>query len=1266
MQPTMITGAKRPLEMNDLWLPSKSQSTDVVHNRFIKRWKAELKSNEKNPSLYRTLAVVFYPIMVISVAQSVVGTLLSFAQPLVLDQLITFVNDADRPAGVGYILAAVVFVAGTVSLLVNTQGWINTIAVGYQIRSALSVAVFQKSLRLSNGARQTTSNGAISNLISSDCSRLMWMFQALPYPLTGVISISLTMYLLWQQIGPACLAGVAVILLSMPLQGFIGKATGKFQERHLSATDTRVKLIDETMTSISLLKLYAWDVLFRNRITTARAAEVKALASIGFVKALEDILGALTPLVVALVSFVAYSIIHSSDGQPLTANKIFVSFNLFSMLSGPIESIGFIFTLSAAARTSLTRIRQFLLLEELDDGAVNRLNHADADPAVKIEDGSFAWEDKAEPILKDVQLSLPRGSLTAILGRVGQGKSSLVSALLGDMYKKSGTVTIDGSVAYVSQQAWIENLTIKESILFGSEYDATRYKAVIEACSLTHDLAAMEAGDQTEIGERGINLSGGQKQRIQLARAAYNNADIYIFDDPLSAVDAHVDNHIFQNLLGSNGLLRDKTRILVTHGINHLHQCDKVIVLDSNKVSEEGTFEELMQKDGGIVRTIVEDIAKADELAAAKGDTEGTVSAVTPTEEETSDSKEDAVNVEESKNDGKPASADGSDDAKTEAGETADEDKAEQGKGAGDGKLTEKEKMARGRVSGSVYWAYVRAAGIGWVTFNLLLLVSAQATSVGSTLWLERWTSDIAAADSALRSNAFYLGIYAAIVVAASVLAYGTNMTMNTVTGLNASRKMHEDMLKSVMRAPMAWFDVTPTGRITNRFTQDIRTVDETLISSFTMFFTNLSNTLAIVAIISAATPLFLILVLPVGVAFYFLQAYYLKSSREIKRLNVTASSPIFSLAGTTIAGAAVIRSFQKQQPYFAKFSALQDVNQSGMLTMLASNKWLQVRIEFLGAVISGGAALFAVIERSNLSPGMAGLSLSYAFQVVNYLYTMMRVYGDIENSSTSLERLVEYSNLESEGSQETSFPLPPTWPDNGAIAFTDYSLRYRKATPLVLKNITFSVNAGEKIGIVGRTGAGKSSLSAALFRIVEPATGTITIDGVDITTVGLTDLRSRMTIIPQDPVLFASTVRENLDPTGKCTDEEMWAALEKAHLKTKGLDAKIQSGGENLSVGERQLFCLARAILRRSKVLVLDEATAGIDLQTDALLQATIRSEFRDVTVLTIAHRIRTILDSDRILVMDAGRVAEFDAPARLREDPGSLFAKLVESAGL
>ncbi|KAI9327343.1 multi drug resistance-associated protein MRP, partial [Zopfochytrium polystomum] len=1277
MQQIMITGAKRPLEMSDLWLPSKSQSADVVHTRFITRWRAELKSNERSPSLYRTLVAAFYPIMVISVAQSVIAILLSFAQPLVLDQLITFVNDRNRPAGIGYLLAAVVFAAGTVSLLVNVQGWISTIAVGYQVRSALSVAVFQKSLRLSNGARKMTSNGAISNLMCGQGAQSLFDVQLncfffVPRIRSSdciIISISLTMYLLWQQIGPACLAGVAVILLSMPLQGFIGKATGKYQERHLSATDRRVKLIDESMTSISLLKLYAWDVLFGNRINAARTAEVKALAAVGFVKAIEDILGGMTPLVVALVSFLAYSIIHRTDGQPLTANKIFVSFNLFSMLSEPIGCIGLIFTVSAAARTSLTRIRQFLLLEELDDCAVNRSNNSRADPAVQVVDGCFAWEDKADPVLKDVELSFPRGTLTAVLGRVGQGKSSLVSALLGDMYKASGTVAIDGSVAYVSQQPWIENLTIKDSILFGSEFDTARYKAVIEACSLCRDLAEMEAGDQTEIGERGTNLSGGQKQRIQLARAAYNNADIYILDDPLSAVDANVENEIFQNLLGPNGLLRDKTRILVTHGINHLNQCDKVVVLDANKVSEEGTFEELMQRDGSIIRGIVEDVAKADEQAARKREAE----VAAPTVEGRNDLKEDEVRIDG----GKRETSGGLDETRTEAGEAAGENRPEPLKGTASGKLTETEKLSRGQVSRSVYWAYARAAGIGWVTFNLLLLVSAQVMSIGSTIWLERWTSDIGAADSTPRSSAFYLIIYAAIVVAASVLAYGTNVTMNTVTGLNASRKIHEDMLRSVMRAPMAWFDMTPTGRITNRFTQDIRTVDETLVSSFTTFFTNLANAMAIVGIISAVTPLFLFLVVPVGVAFYFLQAYYLKSSREIQRLNMTASSPIFSLAGTTIAGAAVIRSFQKQQQYFAKYSALQDVNQSGMLSMIASNKWLQVRIEFLGTVISGGAALFAVIERSNLSPGMAGLSLSYAFLIVNYLYTIMLAYGEIENSSTSLERLVEYSSLESEGPQETTFPVPPAWPDQGAIVFTDYSLRYRQTMPLALKNISFSVNAGEKIGIVGRTGAGKSSLSAALFRIVEPATGAITVDGVDITAVGLTDLRGRMTIIPQEPILFAGTLRENLDPTGKSTDEEMWSALEKAHLKKrgepaftadegKGLDAEIRSGGENFSVGERQLFCLARAILRRRKVLVLDEATAGIDLQTDALLQATIRSEFKDVTVLTIAHRIRTVLDSDRVLVMDAGRIAEFDTPARLRADPNSAFAKLVESAGL
>ncbi|KAI9346785.1 P-loop containing nucleoside triphosphate hydrolase protein [Zopfochytrium polystomum] len=1285
MQGIMMTGAKRPLEMSDLWLPSKSQSATYVHDRFITRWRAELKARPDNPSLYRTIFTVYSPLMVMSIVQAVIATLLSFVQPLVLDQLISFVNDGDRPDGIGYLLAVVVFIASFVALVISVQVWVNNMAVGYQVRSGLSVAVFQKALRLSNGARQTTSNGAITNLIASDCVRLTWMFQSLTYPFTAPISIALTMYLLWQQIGPACLVGIAIILLTMPLQGLIGKATGRLQKRHLTATDARVKLIDETLNSIRLLKYYSWDILFRDRITATRGTEVRALKSMGFVKALDDVLGALTPLLVALMSFVAFSIIHRNDGQTLTANKIFVSFNLFSLLASPMDMIGFLFTSAASAKTSFTRLRNFLILEELEADAVQRSADGEADPAVEISNASFAWEANGEPVLKDVQLSVSRGSLTAILGRVGQGKSSLISALLGDMYKKSGSVRMAGSVAYVSQQAWIENLTVRDSILFGSEYDATRYNAVIEACSLTRDLAAMDAGDQTEIGERGINLSGGQKQRIQLARAAYSNADILIFDDPLSAVDAHVDNHIFQRLIGPNGLLKSKTRILVTHGINHLHQCDKVIVLDSNTIAEQGTFEDLMQKDCGLLRGVVESVAKGDEQAVTGGD------GATAIESSLAD-------VDEANNADQPETKKESDseDATTEDGDSLngakDDKKDEKSNVKGDGKLIQNEKISRGRVSRNVYGAYINAAGVGWVIFNLLLLVAMQVAKVGSTVWLEHWTTEIAGKDSGPHSTVFYLGIYAALIVATSILAYATNMTMYTVTGMNAARKMHKSMLKSVMRAPMAWFDVTPVGRITNRFAQDIRTVDEMVVGSFVQFFTNLGSALATLGVICSVTPLFLVLVVPVGITFYLLQNYYLKTSREMKRLNSVANSPIYSLAGTTISGAAVIRSFGKQHVYFDKFSDLQDLNQSGLCSMIASNKWLQVRIETLGAVIAAGAAVFAVVERRNLTPGMAGLSLSYAFQIVNYLYTIMRVYGDIENSSTSIERLVEYSNLESEAPENTTaLSLPESWPERGAVTFTDYSLRYRPNTPLVLKNLNISVKPGEKVGIVGRTGAGKSSLSVALFRIVEAAAGSITVDGVDIATVGLADLRSRMTIIPQDPILFASTVRENLDPTGRCTDAELWAALEKSHLKEKvielgaaattdstetegstpgggggGLDALVQSGGDNLSVGERQLLCLARAILRKSAVLVLDEATAGIDLQTDALLQATIRREFKAATVLTVAHRIRTILDSDRVLVMDAGRVAEFDTPARLREDPGSLFAKLVESSGL
>ncbi|KAJ3167480.1 hypothetical protein HK101_011774 [Irineochytrium annulatum] len=1295
-QHLMTAGAKRPLTFDDLWTPEKNQRAAPVFAKFSVTWAAQLK--KAKPSLLLASIQAFPTLLIISFVQSVIILALEFLQPFLLSNLIDFVasspstaknDDGDlllrRPAIAGYAIAFTILAAGLLSSILSVQAWMNQMAFGFLFRTSVAAAVYRKAMRLSPGGRAKTSTGQVLNHIQGDTQHVQWSVQICFLPLLAPIKVVIAMALLWQQLGPAALGGVAVIVLAIPLGGWMGKVFENLYGRKMEWSDKRINLTNELINAILGLKLNGWDKSMRERVGEIRKGELANLAKVGMFKSAEALVSAVTPLLVTLVSFA----VHAAMGRVLTPTRLFVSFNLFNLITASIQNLAQMFSTGSGALASIKRLQKFLLLEELDPAAVNHL--ATSDHAIRIASGTFRWEEASadgsktpKPVLEEINFTAARGTLTAVCGRVGQGKSSLIAAITGEMYKLKGEVELNGSVAYVAQSAWIENATLKDNILFGSEYDEKRYNAVIEACALESDLKQLEAGDMTEIGERGVNLSGGQKQRVSLARAVYADADIYLLDDCLSAVDAHVDAHIFARVIGPNGILAAKTRLLVTNGLHHLHETDQIVVLTDGTISEVGTFAGLMA-DGGAFRTLV------DEFSVTISETE-------------SSSKPD------------PNAKKDPDDATTVEPEEVEKKEEDDTKPiSGDGKLVQEEKAAVGRAAGSVYWKYLHACGYPWLVLSILLLIAAQGSSVASTVWLGAWST--AATDpnrsSSEKSSGYYLGIYGSMVAAAALLAFACSLAMRVVCGLRSAKIFHDKMLVSVLRSPMSWFESTLVGQITNRFSGDTSTVDENLVESFVSFLTYLISALSIICVVSATTPLFLILLPPIGGLYYCLQNYYLKTSREIKRLAAMSSSPVNSLANATVTGASTIRAYGRQKVYGERFRKLQDVTQSTFLMFVGTNKWLQVRLECIGALVAFGAALFIVIERDSVTSAMAGLSLGYAFQINEFLYHCLRLYGDIENSSTTLERLIEFHDLPSEAPEETDVKLPQGWPSKGAITLTNVSLRHRPTSPLVLKNLNLSIAPSEKIGIVGRTGAGKTTLSLALFRIKEiESSGTIEIDGVDAKAVGLIQLRSRMTVIPQDPVLLGGrSVRENLDPEGRHDDAALWAALEASHLKRKflaaapsaekeevkdgekdekkegtkgekkgeenggkeseddkpaGLDTEIQSGGENLSVGERQLFCLARALLRGTRILVMDEATAGVDLETDRLVQETIRREFKNATVLTVAHRIRTIMDSDRVIVLDKGEVIEVGNPRTLLEKDGSAFAALARNAGI
>ncbi|CAL1291845.1 unnamed protein product [Larinioides sclopetarius] len=1104
--------------------------------------------------------------------------------------------------------------------------------------------------------------------MSVDTQRVMDYVQMANLLWSAPLQIVIAIYLLWKQLGVATLGGLAVMILVIPLNGVITVFIRNFQVKLMKDKDKRTKLMNEIMNGIKVLKLYAWENSFIKEVMNLRCMEVASLRAQAYLNGAVTFVFSSVPFCVSLASFATYVLIDSDN--VLDANKAFVSLSLFNILRVPTALLPMIITFTAMFVVSLKRMNKYLQGDEIDLDIIKH-DPSEKDPVV-IENGTFSWTKEDAPALTNLNFRVKEGSLVAVVGQVGAGKSSLLSALLGDMVKWCGKVNVKGSVAYVPQQAWIQNATLRKNVLFTQTYDEKKYKSVLEACALAQDLEILPGGDMTEIGEKGINLSGGQKQRVSLARAVYSDADIYYLDDPLSAVDAHVGKHIFEQVIGSTGVLQKKTRILVTHRISVLPEVDTIIVLQEGKVSEMGSYKELLAKKGAFADFLIqflqeavsdtEEIMLPDELNLIQeiAATVGAPPEITRQLSKISDGGSDSDSAMSKARRGSSLSI-------SEAGEglrrrtksilDASEkisrrmskdvskhsgmDRRQSSKHEAAGtKLTEKEAMQVGSVKGSVYLDYIKSYGYWNFFFTFVCYILSNGFSVGSSLWLSVWSNDSlnpeTATDIHLRN--VRLGVYSGLGAGEIVFTLINAILMNLAC-LRAAKILHDGMLEHVMRAPMSFFDTTPLGRILNRFSKDIDTVDVTIRFNIRMVFIQGFQTLGAVIVICLETPLFLVACLPLVVLYYFLQKFYIPTSRQLKRLESTTRSPVYSHFSETVTGASSIRAYEASNQFMRHSNNLVDINNESYYPSLGASRWLSIRLEFLGYTIVFLSAIFAVFLRDTLSPGIAGLAVSYALQITGILNMLVRATADVETNIVSVERCLEYTKtpVEAEWSNRETKP-DPAWPHQGQINFDHYSTRYREGLELVLKDISCVIKPSERCGIVGRTGAGKSSMTLALFRIVEAAGGKICIDGIHIGKLGLHDLRNKLTIIPQDPVLFTGTLRTNLDPFGTYSDEALWQSLKHAHLRDfvsaleKGLDHEVAEEGENLSVGQRQLVCLARALLRKTKVLILDEATAAVDVETDELIQSTIRSQFNDCTVITIAHRLNTILDYDKL----------------------------------
>ncbi|KAI8906011.1 P-loop containing nucleoside triphosphate hydrolase protein [Gorgonomyces haynaldii] len=1170
----LLVGAKRPLELSDISELDPSYKAERIYAAFKKHYHSKSKPQFKVfYALYQAFGREFMKAGVYLLVQN----LLTGTSPIFLLYLIK----GNQPDWVAYLLSLGLLLMQLATTLFTNWHYEMAMRTGFKIKTALTMALYEKGFKLSSKAKQEHSIGKIVNVASTDTNRLDISMQFFHMMYGAPLLIVLVQGLLYWLLGISSLVGLLVMLLYFPVQQLLTNMLTKQRRLGNQSADQRIKYIQETMSGMRIIKIYCWEDSFFEIISQLRKMELKAVIRYLMVRAAISGVTQVVPLFAMILTFIVYSLL----GNPLQPDLIFSSLALFYVLRVPLLIMPLAVSQTIDAWVAAERVGLILEAEE-NEHQIEFLT--DEGPAIEIQ-GSFEWPK----FQLEVDLSIPKGSLVAVIGSVGSGKSSLMSALVGEMPKKQGKVVFRGSMGYCQQQAWIQNATIKDNILFGLPFDKDRYTRAIELASMTRDISILPGGDMTEIGEKGINLSaGGQKQRLSIARAIYSDPDIILMDDPLSAVDAHVGRFLFDELILKH--FKTKTRILVTHQLHFLPLVDYIVCLDNGKITHQGTYQQLIDQS----------IFKHMELSP-------------PEEHEVQ--QVDTLKVEETK-------------------------------------FNLKEERNVGAVERTTYHQYVTLAGSFVYLATFLLILNAQAWRVYTDQWLSIWTRD----RYGLNQNTYiyvYIGLGIGQMIA--ILIFGWT---NAWFGVKASQKIHDQALKELFSAPIAFFDSTPLGRITSRFSRDIDTLDNLLPESLRTFVFTSTFILSNFVLISINAYYFVIPLVPVLICLYYFQKFYRKTSRELKRLDSITRSPLLSIISETLTGVTTIVAYGSQPRFMDTCYRIVDENNKTYYPVLLIQRWMQLRLESINSVLVFFTCIFTVIQ--NIDAGTAGLLISYAMLVTSTFTWCIKQATDSEMNMNAAERMLHYIHgLPQESKQHTHQDKDlVSWPQRGKIEAQNLSMRYRPDLPLVLNNLSFLIQSGEKVGIVGRTGAGKSTILQSLLRLFEAEQGFLKIDDIDIKQVSLQKLRSSIAVIPQEPVLFLGTLRSNLDPFSAYTDEQLWQVVKKSGLKADNLEMTVTENGSNWSTGQRQLICLARAMLRDCKILLLDEATASVDLDTDAFIQEAIRKDFKS-TIITIAHRLNTVADYDKIMVLDHGQIVEFDTPKQLLEKRGHFYAMVMET---
>lgn len=1171
-----------------------------------------------------------------------------------------------------------------------------------------------------DSSSKTAELGAIINLMAIDAFKVSEICGYLHFFVSALLMIVFCVFLLYTLLGWSALVGSLSIICLLPVNYKIALFIGELQKRMLAVTDKRIQKMNETFQSIRIVKFFAWEKKFFNSIMEIREEELTKLRYRSLVWIAGAFVWCITPTLVTLLSFYFYTIVQ---GNTLTAPIAFTSLSLFTLLRSPLDQLSDMTSFVMQSKASLDRVDDFLSEPETNKYEQLSTPKSPEDPEVGFKNANFLWNPNSDNDfkLRDISIKFETGKLNVVIGPTGSGKTSLLLALLGEMHLTSGEVFLPGiiprhelvidpqtgltdSVAYCSQSPWLLNDTIRNNILFSSPFNQERYTKVIEACGLKRDLEILAAGDSTEIGEKGIALSGGQKQRVSLARALYSNSKHVLLDDCLSAVDSHTALWIYENCI-SGPLMSGRTCVLVSHNVAlTVQKADWIVAMNNGRVDRQGTPLQLL--DSGHL-----------------GEDELVKSSIMSSRNESS---VDLKNLNDKNADLKAKASVIEAKLKAIAGDETEELPQH------DGKLTEEEGKAEGVVDFEVYKWFMGTIG-GFFTWTKIIVMFAicQGLFIVQSWWLRNWSlhseqdakSYITTTVNSLSgrtigeimgvsnfqivrgtnklfllgitkaggnpnsTTVYYISIYGLIGLVYALVVCA-KIYVVYFAGIAASNAIFKQVLTKVLYAKLRFFDKTPIGRIMNRFSKDIESVDQELTPCAEGVFTCVVSCIAVLLLITVITPGFIFFAVIIGAFYYMVGYFYMSLSRELKRFESTTKSPIHQHFSESLTGVATIRAYGVETRYMKENLSAVDTNNRPFFYLWVANRWFAFRNDLVGSLVMLTSGIFVLLSIGRIDAGLAGLSMSYAISFSENALWLVRLYANVEMNMNSIERLREYLEIEQEAPAEIPETKPrDSWPERGEISVHDVSLRYAPDLPRVIKNVSFDVEPNNKIGIVGRTGAGKSTIITAFFRFLDPETGSILIDGIDISKIGLHDLRQAITIIPQDPTLFTGTIRSNLDLFDQYSDEEIYEALRRVNLLSReelkdleaakalqvgenvnkflNLETAVSEGGGNLSQGQRQLMCLARSLLKSPKVILLDEATASIDYKSDAMIQNTIREEFGNSTILTIAHRLRSIIDYDKILVMDAGQVVEYEDPYVLISDKSSLFYSMCENSG-